>query len=179
MRVFSCQRARVFGGGSVFSRVRAAGGAEKKEKEDGAEESRRARHSKLEAKNLKCEGEEKEQENPGNGTTRYRHLGKILSRFCDFNLTRSPHGLILRFQIRGTWKRQKGQVGTVLGPEEPTQPARDQRTKPARSKGSAPLVKADAEKAVRPCDAHRPEAAFCAFFGYVRVTDRFHATRIQ
>jgi hypothetical protein len=44
-----------------------------------------------------------------NGTTRYGRLRKNLPRFCDFLLTGFFPGSILRFQIRGTWKRQADQ----------------------------------------------------------------------
>src|SRR5271156_4577596 len=49
-----------------------------------------------------------------NDTTRCRHLRKKFPRFCDFLLTDFSHGLILPFQIRGTWKRQRDRVGEVV-----------------------------------------------------------------
>jgi hypothetical protein len=55
-----------------------------------------------------------------NRTTRYRHLKKKLARFCDFLLTRATRRLILRIQIRGTWKRQTDPVGDCRGPALPT-----------------------------------------------------------
>src|SRR5271154_586457 len=50
----------------------------------------------------------------GNDTTRCRRLRKKFARFCDFLLTEFSRGLILPFQIRGTWKRQRDRVGDVL-----------------------------------------------------------------
>ena len=56
----------------------------------------------------------------GNSTTRYRRFEKKLARFCDFLLTQPTRGLILRIQIRVTWKRQADRVGGLPGSALPT-----------------------------------------------------------
>ncbi len=56
-----------------------------------------------------------------NDTTRYGRFEKKLARFCDFLLTPTFRRLILRIQIRGTWKRQTDQEsGNCLGSALPT-----------------------------------------------------------
>ena len=77
--------------------------------------------------------------------------------------------MILRFQIRGTWKRQADRVGDV-------QQVRDDSTKPARvlNKKSSAKFKlrariAGAGFAVRLCETHQPAAEHWRF---VRVFER-------
>ena len=55
-----------------------------------------------------------------NSTTTNRHSTKKTTTFCVFLLTGYLYPLILRFQIRGTWKRQRAESGMDQGPCEPT-----------------------------------------------------------
>jgi hypothetical protein len=73
-------------------------------------------HIELDAKRLEKATTGNSGRNIRNSTTRYRHVEKKLARFCDFLLTGPPRRLILRFQIRGTWKRQTVRVEELLGP---------------------------------------------------------------
>jgi hypothetical protein len=59
------------------------------------------------------------------GTTTNRRGTKTSTTFCVFLLTGNKQTLILRFQIRGTWKRQADRV-------EDAQKVRKGSTKPAR-----------------------------------------------
>jgi hypothetical protein len=80
-----------------------------------------------------------------NLTTRYGHVGKILSRFCDFLLTACAHRLILRIQIRGTWKRQADRVGDTPWSVKTYALSRDHRKKraPQESPRSFQVVRGD------------------------------------
>src|SRR5260370_38273449 len=82
--------------------------------------------------------------------------------FCVFLLTENFLPLILRFQIRGTWKRQADRVGDGPGSVRGHEAAQFLSEKSsakyqlsARSKGGAP--------AVRPSAKHRPSAGHWRF----------------
>jgi hypothetical protein len=138
------------------SRLRMRGKNRDEEKKEN-EEKRRTAHRELDAKSLEEETGRKGKKfaaDSRNGTTRYGRLRKKLARFCDFLLTGFAQGLILRIQIRGTWKRQADQSrGERCGPTLAHEPARDHRKKRARSECSAQHV--SAERDVRPRANHR------------------------
>jgi hypothetical protein len=74
------------------------------------EEKKKMAHRELYIKSLRgINGERKGVETctqARNCTTRCRHIGKKLAIFCDFLLTPHKRSVILRIQIRATWKRQ-------------------------------------------------------------------------
>jgi hypothetical protein len=55
---------------------------------------------------------------PRKSTTTNRRYAKKSTTFCDFLLTGNLHPLILRDQIRESWKRQTDPVGGAFGPFE-------------------------------------------------------------
>jgi hypothetical protein len=80
----------------------------------------------------------------GKGTTTNRRSTKSSPTFCVFLLTENILPLILRIQIRGTWKRQADRVGdgsrSVCGHEAAQFLKRKNR---ARDTSSAPVLEAE------------------------------------
>ena len=71
------------------------------------------------------------------GTTTDRRDSKTSTTFCVFLLTGKIQKPILRFQIRGTWKRQTDRVVMQQGPCEPTNRVQTPKTKREVERGPA------------------------------------------
>ena len=100
----------------------------------------------------------------GNQTTTNRRGTKTSTTFCVFLLTPNLHPLILRIQIRGTWKRQTDLIGdgTRSVWDKPRGSPGSKRKNRARIPCSAPVFQAG-HPAVRLSVNHRPAAEHWRF----------------